>query len=91
MTGFYCGVLFIWVPSWFTYWSLFSLTSLTGTLGGTAGGFAFLNILARFFNASLCPFPNFTKRHLWHMKCFGGGNFAVSGIRSAIVLGMYAL
>ena len=61
MNGFDCGAIFIWVTSWFTSWSFFWLTSLTVTLGGTAGGFDFLNISARVLNAYLCPFPNFTK------------------------------
>ena len=61
VTGFYCGVIFIWVPSWFISWGFFWTTSLTGILRGTAGGFAFLNITARVFNASLFPCPNFTK------------------------------
>ena len=42
--GFDYGVILILVPSWFTSWSFFWLTYMTGTFGGTAGGFAFLNI-----------------------------------------------
>ena len=42
--GFDCGALLILIPSWFTSWSFFWPTSLTVTLGGTAGEFAFLNI-----------------------------------------------
>ena len=61
VTGFDYGVIFIWVPSCFTSWILFWPNSLTGSLWGTAGGFDFLNILARVFNAYLCPCPNFTK------------------------------
>ena len=41
VTGFDCGVFFIWVPSWFISWSFFWTTSLAGTLGGTAGVFIF--------------------------------------------------
>ena len=61
VTGFDCGLLFSWVTYWFIYWSFLWPTSLTGTLRGTYGGFDFMNILARVFNASLCPCPNFTK------------------------------
>ena len=39
--GFDCGALFIWVPSWFTSWSFFWPTSLTGILEGTSGGVCF--------------------------------------------------
>ena len=56
-----CGDILIWVPSWFTYWSFFWPTSLTDNLVGTAGGFAFLNISSRVFNASLFPWHNYTK------------------------------
>ena len=41
VTGFDWGVIFILVPSWLIYWSLFWPTSLTGTLGGTARGLLF--------------------------------------------------
>ena len=61
MNGFDCGSLFMRVPYWLTSWSFFWPTSLTGTVGGNAGGFAFLNIYARFFNDFLCPFPDLTK------------------------------
>ena len=49
---FNCGAIFIWVPSWFTSWDFFWPTSLAVTLGGTAGRFDFLDILARVFSAS---------------------------------------
>ena len=49
--------IFIRVLSWFTFWSLSWNTYLTVTLGGTDGGFAFLNISARVLNASVCTFP----------------------------------
>ena len=57
----YCCTIFIWVHSWLTPWSFFWPNSLNGALGGNAGGIAFLNISARVFNASLCPFPNLTR------------------------------
>ena len=55
LTGFDYKLLFIWVPSWFTDWSFFWPTTLTGTLGDNSGGFVYLNICDRFFNSSLCP------------------------------------
>ena len=61
MIVFDCSDPFIWITYWFISWSLFWPTSLTVTLGGTAGGFPFINISARVFNASLCPLTNFTK------------------------------
>ena len=69
MNGFDCGVLLIWVPYWFTYWSFFLPTSLTGALGGTAGEFAFLNISARVLNDSFCPFPSLTIRIAVSVLC----------------------
>ena len=60
MNVFDCGALLIWAPSWFTSWSLFSPTSMAGTLGGTAGRFDSLNISARVLNVSLFPFPSLT-------------------------------
>ena len=55
------GTLFIWVPCWFTCWIFFSTTSLTGTLGCTAGGFVLLSIFARVLNSSFCPLPILTR------------------------------
>ena len=60
MTGFDRDALFIWGLSWFTSLSFFWATSLTGTLGGTAGGMDFLNISDKVFNYSLWPFTSFT-------------------------------
>ena len=61
VTGFDRDALFIWGLSWFTSLSFFWTTSLTGTLGGTAGGLDFMNISPRVSNDSLCHSPNFTK------------------------------
>ena len=63
------GAIFIWVPSWFIYWNFFWPASLTVTLGGTAGGFNFLNTSVRVFNASLFTLPNFTNRLAGSVLC----------------------
>ena len=48
----------------------FSLTTfLTGTVGGTSGGFAFLNISSRFLNSSLCIFPSLTSGLTGYVFC----------------------
>ena len=55
--------IFIWDVSWFSCLSFSWISSLTGTLGGTAwggGGGVFLNISARVINTSLYAFPIFT-------------------------------
>ena len=56
---------------------MFWPTSLTGTLEGSAGGFTFLNISAKVFNDSLCPFPKFSKE-------LAGAGFCSACIRSGV-------
>ena len=59
MNGFDWYAILIWVISWFTFWSFSWNTPLTGTLGGTAGEFAFMNIYARVLNDYLFKFTSF--------------------------------
>ena len=54
VNGFDWDAYLIWVISWFTSWSFSWNSPLIGTLRGTAGGIAFLNISARDINTSLC-------------------------------------
>ena len=58
VNGFDWDTIFILVLSWFTCWSFYWNSPLTGTLRGTTGGFAFLNISATVLNFSLSPFPS---------------------------------
>ena len=58
MTGFYWGALFIWAIYWFTSMSFSWTPSLTGTLGGTAGGMAFLDVSVKVLNTSLLLFSS---------------------------------
>ena len=60
MPGFDWDTLFIWDLSWFTSLGFSWTTSLTGTLGGAAGGMDFLNISAGVLNDSFYPFTSFT-------------------------------
>ena len=60
VNGFDWDDIFIWVLSWFTCCSFYCNAPLTGTLGGTAGGLAFMNISASVLNALLCIFPILT-------------------------------
>ena len=55
--GFDWYAFFIWFLSRFTFWSFSWYAPLTGTLGGTAGGVAFMNIYDMYLNDSLCEFP----------------------------------
>ena len=62
VNGFDWGAIFIWVPCWFTSWSFFWNTSLSITLGGTDGGFDFMDISSRVINTYLCTFPIANRR-----------------------------